>query len=220
MPIRQRTFRLAGLDLDLRATVALVATTLLLTVERYHNIGPATSSIEAARQMAVEGIVYYLVIPMAVIILVFGESPRTYGFRLGEWRLGLKISAVILAVVLPLVALAARTPEMQGYYASDGGNWLPTIPSIAAGLLGWEFLFRGFLLFSLVPLLGPNAIVVQAVPFAVAHLGKPEIETLTTIVGGTVFGWVAWRTRSMLYPYLIHVSIYALTVALAATPPG
>lgn len=220
MPIspRPRTFRLAGFELDLRATVALVATTLLLTLERYHNIGPATNSLEVARQMAVEGVVYYLVLPLAIVILVFGESPRAYGLHFGEWRLGLRLTAVIGIVVLPLVAFAARTTAMQTYYGVDDGGWLRTIPWIATALLGWEFLFRGFLLFALLPLMGPTAIVAQAVPFAVAHLGKPEIETLTTIVGGSLFGWVAWRTRSMLYPFMIHLAVYALTAALATKP--
>jgi membrane protease YdiL (CAAX protease family) len=108
---------------------------------------------------------------------------------------------------------------MQAYYAGDGGRWQELVAPIAVSLIGWEFLFRGFLLFSLVALMGPTAIIVQAVPFALAHLGKPEIETITTIIGGSLFGWVAWRTRSFVYPYLIHLAIYTLTVVLATAFP-
>ena len=58
---------------------------------------------------------------------------------------------------------------------------------------------------------GAEALWLQAVPFAIAHIGKPEIETLSTIFGGFAFGWVAWRTRSFVYPFLIHWYIATLT---------
>jgi membrane protease YdiL (CAAX protease family) len=219
MPIRPsprpRTFRLAGLEFDLRASAALVSTTLLLIIDRYHDLFPAGNSFEALRGSAIEGVLFYSLIPLLIIWLAFGDSPRAYGLTLGDWRLGLKLTLLLVAIFLPIVALAARTPAMRAYYAGDEGQWLRLIPPIALSLISWEFLFRGFLLFALVALMGPTAIIVQAVPFALAHLGKPEIETVTTIVGGSLFGWVAWRTRSFVYPYLIHLSIYTLTVVLA-----
>jgi len=49
-----------------------------------------------------------------------------------------------------------------------------------------------------------------------AHFGKPEIETLSTIFGGAAFGYVALKTNSMLYPFLIHLFIQVLTIALAS----
>jgi len=217
---RPRTLRLAGLELDLRATVALVATTLLVTIDRYHDFGPLANPLEVMRNMALEGVVYYLLVPLLLVLVVFRDSPRDYGMRLGDWRLGLKLTLLIVAVLVPLVAFAARTAAMRAYYAGEPGEWPCLIPPIAVALLGWEFLFRGFLLFALLPLIGPTAVIVQAVPFALAHLGKPEIETLTTIVGGSLFGWVAWRTRSFLYPYLIHVAIYGLTIVLVSTLPA
>lgn len=217
---RPRTFRLAGLDLDLRATVAVVSTTPLLTIDYYHHLFPGKTSFEALRGTAYEGTLFYFVIPLLIIRFVFGESPRSYGLTIGDWRQGLKLTLLVVGFALPLVAAAARTPAMQAYYAGDAGQWQTLVPPIALSLLGWEFLFRGFLLFSLLILMGPTAVIVQAVPFALAHLGKPEIETITTIVGGSLFGWVAWRTRSFLYPYLIHLAIYTLGVVLAPTVPG
>jgi membrane protease YdiL (CAAX protease family) len=192
---------------------------LLLTLERYHDLVPATDSLQALRGTAYDGTVYYLLIPLLIILFGYRESPRAYGLTLGDWRQGLKLTLLVVGAALPLVAFAARTPAMQAYYAGDGGRWQELVAPIAVSLIGWEFLFRGFLLFSLVALMGPTAIIVQAVPFALAHLGKPEIETITTIVGGSLFGWVAWRTRSFVYPYLIHLAIYTLTVVLATAFP-
>jgi membrane protease YdiL (CAAX protease family) len=216
---RPRTFRIGRLELDLRATVALVSTTLLLTIDRYHDLLPPRNQLEALRGMAYEGTLFFLVIPLLIILAVFGDSPRLYGMTLGDWRQGLKLTLLIVAAVLPLVAVAALTPSMRAYYAGDDGQWQQLVPPIALSLIGWEFLFRGFLLFSLVNLMGPTAIIVQAVPFALAHLGKPELETITTVIGGSLFGWVAWRTRSFFYPYLIHLAIYTLTAVLATVGP-
>jgi membrane protease YdiL (CAAX protease family) len=60
----------------------------------------------------------------------------------------------------------------------------------------------------------------QAVPFVIAHIGKPEVETLSTIFGGFAFGWVAWRTRSFVYPFLIHWYIATFTILVAGGALG
>jgi membrane protease YdiL (CAAX protease family) len=53
--------------------------------------------------------------------------------------------------------------------------------------------------------MGPGpAILLQAVPFAYLHIGKPALEAFSTPFGGAAFGFVAWRSRSFLYAFLIH----------------
>ena len=85
-------------------------------------------------------------------------------------------------------------------------------------LIGWEFFFRGFILWTYVRSFGPDGLWLQAVPFALAHIGKPSIETFSTIFGGFAFGWLAYRTRSFLYPFLLHwfVDTFAILVAAGA----
>ena len=80
-----------------------------------------------------------------------------------------------------------------------------------------EFLFRGFLMFSLLRVIGPMAVIVATFPFVMTHLGKPEIETLSTLGGGLVFGWIDWRTGSILWSALFHVWILSLVVLAAAS---
>ena len=102
---------------------------------------------------------------------------------------------------------------MRSYYAPQAAG-LPWNTLI--DLFGWEFFFRGFILFTFVRKFGAEAIWLQAVPFALAHIGKPEIETLSTIFGGFAFGWVAYRTRSFVYPFLIHWFVGSFIIVLAA----
>jgi membrane protease YdiL (CAAX protease family) len=83
-------------------------------------------------------------------------------------------------------------------------------------LFGWEFIWRGLMLFAFARYFGPGpAIFLQAVPFAFMHLGKPEVETLSTIFGGAAFGFVAWQSGSFVYPWLIHWFIASFTQLIA-----
>jgi membrane protease YdiL (CAAX protease family) len=108
---------------------------------------------------------------------------------------------------------------MQQYYAPLGAG-LPLPLYTFLELFGWEFLFRGWILFGYARQFSGNALWLQAVPFAIAHFGKPEIETLSTIFGGFAFGWIAWRCRSFLYPFLIHWYILTLTMYVAGAGRG
>ena len=106
---------------------------------------------------------------------------------------------------------------MQSYYEPQlaGLPW-----STLLELIGWEFSFRGFILFAYARRFGPDALWLQAVPFALAHIGKPEIETLSTIFGGFAFGWLAYRTRSFVYPFLLHWYIATFTILVASGTIG
>lgn len=203
--------RLNELRMDWKVVIAIIVSTLALVVEHYHHILPQTSY---------DRILMYLGVPLLVIIFVFRESPAKYGFQIGDWKAGLALTAVSCAGMALVVAIVARTGEFRNYYAL---RTIPTIPvplDTALDLFGWEFLFRGFLLFALYSVCGPYAILLQAVPFTIAHFGKPELETLSSIFGGSGFGYVAWRTRSFLYPFLIHWFIATLTVFVASGAAG
>ncbi|MCB9250428.1 MAG: CPBP family intramembrane metalloprotease [Ignavibacteriales bacterium] len=71
-------------------------------------------------------------------------------------------------------------------------------------LFSWEFIFRGFILFGLEKRFGLYAIFIQMIPFVILHNGKPFLETFASIFGGLFLGYLALRTRSILYGFLIH----------------
>ncbi len=52
-------------------------------------------------------------------------------------------------------------------------------------------------------------------PFALSHLGKPEAETLSTLAGGILYGWLDWRTGSVAWSGLAHTWIPGLVVLAA-----
>ncbi|NOY98365.1 MAG: CPBP family intramembrane metalloprotease [Chloroflexi bacterium] len=195
----------ANLRFDWKIVTLTVVSTLLLLVDYYYTLTP---------WKALDRTILYLFIPLAITMLVFRESPREYGFGLGDWRAGLTLTVLGILFMAPILWLLGRgDANIQGYYAHqlDGLPWTTFLD-----LFGWEYIFRGWLLFGYARKFGPEALWLQAVPFALSHAGKPGVETFSTIFGGFAFGWVAWRTRSFLYPFLIHWFVSTFTILVAA----
>ena len=167
---------------------------------------------------AYDRVIYYFIIPMLIIFLLFREKPAEYGFQIGNWRAGLAWTAVAILGMAIILWFIARIPAMQSYYdARAPKELLRLFYFTGVDLFGWEFIWRGFLLFGIARILGPGpAILIQAIPFAFMHLGKPELETLSTIFGGIGFGFVAWQSQSFVYPWLIHWFIASFTMLIAS----
>jgi membrane protease YdiL (CAAX protease family) len=77
-----------------------------------------------------------------------------------------------------------------------------------------EFLYRGFLLFGLKEKFQEGSILLQMVPFVLLHLTKPELETISTIITGILFGYVAYRGKSFWPAFIIHLFINVFFVGL------
>ncbi|MEW5827872.1 MAG: CPBP family intramembrane glutamic endopeptidase [Chloroflexota bacterium] len=200
--------RLLGpaLRLDWKIAVLTISTTLLIMVDQYHQLFANHSW---------ESLLLYFAVPLLIVLVIFREPLSHYGFTFGDWKAGLAITGIAVLAMLPILWwVNLQSGGMQDYYAgSVDGQFLAYV---LVDLFGWEFMFRGFLLFGYARKFGPEALWLQAVPFAVAHIGKPEVETLSTIFGGFAFGWVAWRTKSFLYPWLIHFFVWSFTVIVTS----
>ncbi len=201
---------IGGVEFDLKLTLIIILSVLLPLIDHYQHRITGTK--------AYDRLILYFVIPMAIIILLFRDRPADYGFTIGDWRTGLKWTLIGCAGMALILYFLARTPSMQRFYnAKAPENTLYLIYITAADLFGWEFMWRGFVFFGLAAVLGPGpAIWLQAVPFAFMHLGKPEVETFSTIFGGAALGFVAWQSGSFLYPFLIHWFIASFTMLVAS----
>jgi uncharacterized protein len=193
------------LHFDWKIVTITIVSTLLLMVDYYHQLTPYKYW---------DRVILYLVIPLLFTVLIFRESPKEYGFSLGDWKAGLIITILGILFMAPIIYYLGRSdPSMESYYKLQiaGLPWTTFLD-----LIGWEFIFRGWILFGYARQFGPDALWLQAVPFALMHNGKPEVETLSTIFGGFAFGWVAYRTKSFLWPFLIHWFIATFIIIVAA----
>lgn len=165
----------------------------------------------------------YLCIPLLLSVATKGSFTRQYGLGLGDWRAGLKLSALFLLVMLPATYLASKSSAFAGQYplagrgaytlhmgdkAKEHVSWALFLlyeAAYFAYFVGWEFLFRGWMLNGLLPKFGrAGAILIQTAPFAIMHLGKAELEALGSIAAGVALGVLALRTRSFWYGVLLH----------------
>lgn len=177
----------------------------------------------------------YLVMPLVIAKATGGSFHRNYGLGLGDWRAGLRISALFLAVMLPAVVVASKLDAFKGVYPlagngafmlTEGGQATPSVKLFLVyetGYLlyfvGWEFLFRGWMLNGILLAWGrAPAILVQVAPFAIMHLGKAELEALGSIIAGVALGILAVRTRSFWYGAALHGVIAVFMDVLAVWP--
>ena len=156
-----------------------------------------------------DDLLFYLAVPL-VTILVLRQNPLEWGLGIGHWKRTLcliVLGALGLAIVL---LIAVRMPVFQEFYAPFGpraGEFWLWLGRLAISMLAWEFFFRAFMLFGLEPALGELAIYVQMIPFAISHAGKPELETLSSIAGGIIIGYIVRYCRSFWPAFVLHMII-------------
>ena len=217
-PADQATFAVLGLRLPVRATLVIVVATFVLILDQQYDFLPRDipfgRDAQAMRAQSLERLVLFGLIPMLALIAL-RDHPARSGLRIGDWRRGLAWVLIACALMTPLIVVAAGLPQMRDYYAVSKTDALNLTITHVLDLVPSEFLFRGFLMFTLVRVIGPLGVLVATMPFVYSHLQKPELELLSTLFGGTAFGWLAWQTGSILYGAIVHVYILTLLVSLS-----
>ncbi|MEP7324123.1 MAG: CPBP family intramembrane glutamic endopeptidase [Saprospiraceae bacterium] len=222
---KSKHISLFGLDFDLHVFILLVSSPLLLSLYYYHGITfyefiPQLVSDDHGDLNVRYGqfICFFILlglIPLLYVLIVDKNKLNSYGLGLGDKKMGLKILLLIPLVIIPLMWVAAKMPDVRAEYPlakilfqQPQLFWPYEVMYIVFYYIAWEFYFRGFLLFGLSTSLGPGvAILIQTLASCLIHLGKPEGETIGAIVVGLLFGFIAWKTKSVWYGFLLHISI-------------
>jgi membrane protease YdiL (CAAX protease family) len=179
-----------------REIVIISSATLFLTIAGYHPIGPPW----------VSSLIYFAVLPILTIIIL-RRNPLDFGLRLGNFKVWSFYVIASLIVALPILYIASRSSLLTEYYTIRQFDVVKYCLETTVFLFSWEFLFRGFLLFGLKEKLKESSLLVQMIPFVLLHFGKPEIETISTILTGIYFGYVAYRGNSYWPAFIIHLFI-------------
>ncbi|MFA5309339.1 MAG: CPBP family intramembrane glutamic endopeptidase [Dehalococcoidales bacterium] len=187
-----------------RETVIVTAATLFLTLDRYRPIGSEWVSTT----------LYYGIFPLLVVFIILRKSPGDFGLGMGSPRLWWFPTALICLVAGGILFAASFSADLQGYYRDAGFNFITYSLTSCASLAASEFLYRGFLLFGLKDKFHEGSILLQMIPFVLMHLGKPELETVSTIVTGILFGYVCYRGKSFWPAFIIHLFINVFFVSL------
>ena len=202
---------------QLKPTLILLVSPILLITWKYfgapefftaHIADHMTEAIDPIAGAAVYsfGMAFLLmgILPMLMVKFVFREKLTDYGVGLGKTKRTIQAIAISVPFFVVVGFFSSFDASIAEEYPinRNAGNSLAmfVLHGFTYGLfyLGWEFHFRGFLQFGLRDSLGAgNALLVQVLASVLVHLGKPCIETYAAILGGIVWGLIAYRTRSL-----------------------
>jgi len=210
---------------DWKVKILLISVPVIMLVYIYHGMGEAFGryfphlsnyyyfDIYRYTYHFLATFILLFLLPVIIVKLVFKEKLKDYGLTLGDKRYGLRFSIITIPlIVTPIIFLGSRMPEIRAVYPlsklvqnNASVFLLYEFSYFLLYYVGWEFFFRGYMLFGLRERFGDTyAILLQLVPYSLLHFNKPESEFLGSIVLGIVLGYLALRTRSILYPFIIH----------------
>lgn len=177
--------------------IVVSSSTLFMILNEYHPIG----------SFWVSSFVYFAVLPALVILILLRRNPLDFGLRLGNVRLWSVYSLIFLIIAIPALYFSSDVSSVVRYYAGRDIDLLRYSLEMAVYFLGWEFVFRGFMLFGLKDKFREGSILIQMIPFVLLHIGKPEIETISTILSGLIWGYICYRGNSFWPAYIMHLVI-------------
>ncbi len=171
----------------------------------------------------VMAVVLLLAIPLAVTRISEGWRPAELGLSIkGAHREMLIVLGMWLALI-PIIALAARSASFLRTYPrlpearDDAGLFAIYEIVYLVKWTAWEFFFRGFLLFGFRKDVGLVAVLLSTMPFALMHVGKPEAEMASAVIGGLVLCFIALRSGSIWPGVVIHALVAATMDFFAST---
>ncbi len=161
----------------------------------------------------------FLLLPVLIAWKATGNRLLDAGLGLGDRRFGgLFVLVFIAAMAIPLY-IGGHNPQMLAEYPLFKGLDIghPAMFVAYEGMyflyyVAWEGTFRGVVLFaSLREMSAPAAIIYETAVTTLLHYPKPQPEILAALAGGVVFGVVALRTRSFIWPLLCHFFVGIVT---------
>ncbi|MFC1921633.1 CPBP family intramembrane glutamic endopeptidase, partial [Chloroflexota bacterium] len=120
---------------------------------------------------------------------------------------------IFCLIAYPILLIASANPSISDYYQVKEFSLMGYFLASFASLFASEFLYRGFLLFGLSEKFKEGSILIQTIPFVLTHLGKPEPETISTIITGLYFGYICYRGKSFWPAFIVHMFINVYFVA-------
>ena len=151
------------------------------------------------------------ILPVLSIKLIFRENLSAYGFSLGDKKFGIITSVIFVTVMFITVWIVSGSQTFAATYPQGGPKVKENFTifilyelCVLVYMLGWEFFWRGYMLFGLKEKFGYYTVFIQMIPFFILHKGKPEIELFASIFAGLILGVQALRSRSFIYSWILH----------------
>lgn len=165
---------------------------------------------------------------LTMLILFRKMTSGTFGlYGLVKSTKYLKVYGLIFLLLLPLFLVVSTTPQFLEFYPKMGinhctGSFGMSNTALigifelcyANDFLGVESMFRGALVVGLSRWLGARSVLPMALTYMCIHLGKPDLELCSSVIGGYMLGILAFRTQHLWGGIIIHLGIAMLFEAL------
>lgn len=163
------------------------------------------------------GFIFLGVFSVLIIIFLPDKKPEEFGLSFNFSAPPPWWALLLIPLVLILGYLTASRPDILKHYPQiRAKKWTPFMLMISGifwvlFLIGYEFLFRGFVLFASLDLMDPvPAIFLNTALYAFAHFYKSPNEILGTIPAGIIFCYLTLVTGNIWSAVILH-SIMALS---------
>ena len=150
-------------------------------------------------------------LPLAVFTLGLELAPSDYGINLQHiQKSGIWIAIFVPPIILLNYYVAGKPSNLRQYPQIRLLHWrqmdlLVNFITWTIYLLGYEMLFRGFLLFALYDAFGaPLAITLNVILYALAHIPKGVKEMAGSVPFGIILCLITLSTGSFLAAFVIH----------------
>ncbi len=160
----------------------------------------------------------FIVLSLCVFRWLVDGRFGLYGLRRSAKYL--RVYALIYVMLLPMFLAVSFTPQFLNYYPKmdiaycDGALGWSNAGLIglfelcyANDFLGVESMFRGAMVIGLARWLGARTVLPMAIAYMCIHLGKPDLELCSSVIGGYTLGILAYRTRHLWGGIIIHLGI-------------
>ncbi len=157
------------------------------------------------------------IVPALIVKLIFRERLADYGLQLGNVKRTIIGVLILTPITIYLGANSGNAESFLTVYPlnpacqwSGDVKWFVSHAFLYVLLYysAYEFFFRGFLLHGLTPTCGAiNALLIQTAVSTFFHFGHPDVEMWSALGGGLLWGFIAFRTRSIISSWIQHAGL-------------
>lgn len=160
------------------------------------------------------GFLFFGIIPFLMVSVVFNKPISDFGINTDNLTRSLLWFAGMVCIIIPVSYFATRNPDNLAMYPQiRKENWSPVLLFMSAltwiiYLIGYEFMFRGFLLFGLIPYFGIwTSIVLNLAFYSLMHIPKGMKETIGALPFGAIICLLTISTGTLWVAILAHMSL-------------
>lgn len=157
-------------------------------------------------------VVGMLLLPILFIKFYLKRELGDFGFRLPvNKKKALLTTGLFILGVIPILLIFSANSDFQSMYSYGDVSlykvFLQMIVLSAIYYIAEEFMFRGFLLFSLKETFGYTGILYVNIIFMLFHFAKPLPEIAFAFFSGLAFSYLAVRFKSFVPAAIAHYII-------------